>query len=229
MPRRPRSCPGGFVYHIWNRAAGRLRLFKKDQDFIAFERVMVEAHERFPIRILSWCLMHNHWHFAVYPDDDNQVTQFFRWLTHTHSMRWHTAHGAVSFGPLYQGRFKSMPVECDDHLAIMLRYIERNSLRAGLVKDVLDWRWGSARIRKHGPDSLQELLSEWPIPMRRDWIRWVNEPQTDAEVEAVRNSIRRSRPFGDATWVRKTALHLQLDHTLRPRGRPRREIYEASG
>jgi REP-associated tyrosine transposase len=87
MPRRPRSCPGGYVYHIWNRAAGRLRLFKKEADYQAFERVLVEAHRRFPLRILDWVLMPNHWHFAVYPDDDRQVTQFFLWLTHTHSMR----------------------------------------------------------------------------------------------------------------------------------------------
>src|SRR5205814_615820 len=119
-------------------------------DYLAFERVLLEAHQRHPIRILDWCCMPNHWHFAVHPEKDGQVTDFFRWLTHTHSMRWHTSHNAVGIGPLYQGRFKSLPVEVDHHLATMLRYIERNPLRANLVRSAIDWRWGSARIRVYG-------------------------------------------------------------------------------
>jgi REP-associated tyrosine transposase len=221
MPRRPRSCPAGFVYHIWNRAAGRLRLFKKEADYLAFQRVLLEAHRRHPIRILDWCLMPNHWHFSVYPEDDKQVTEFFRWLTHTHSMRWHTSHAAVGFGPLYQGRFKSLPVQRDEHLTTMLRYIERNPLRAGLVRRALDWRWGSAAIRVHGPEDLRALLSDWPIEVRRDWNRWVDQPQTAAEEQAIRNAIRRSRPFGGEDWTARTARKLQLEHTLRPRGRPK--------
>jgi putative transposase len=221
MPRRPRSCPAGFVYHIWNRAAGRLRLFKKDADYLAFERVLLEAHRRHPIRILDWCLMPNHWHFSVYPKADGQVTEFFRWLTHTHSMRWHTSHAAVGLGPLYQGRFKSLPVQRDGHLTTMLRYIERNPLRAGLVRRALDWRWDSAAIRAHGPEDLRALLSAWPIEVRRDWNRWVDQPQTAAEEEAIRNAIRRSRPFGSEGWTVRTARTLHLEHTLRPRGRPR--------
>jgi putative transposase len=221
MPRRPRSCPAGFVYHIWNRAAGRLRLFKKEADYLAFQRVLLEAHRRHPIRILDWCLMPNHWHFSVYPETDGQVTEFFRWLTHTHSMRWHTSHAAVGLGPLYQGRFKSLPVQRDGHLATMLRYIERNPLRAGLVRRALDWRWGSAAIRACGPQDLRALLSDWPIEVRRDWNRWVDQPQTAAEEEAIRNAIRRSRPFGGEDWTARTARKLHLEHTLRPRGRPK--------
>jgi putative transposase len=222
MPRHPRSCPAGFVYHIWNRAAGRLRLFKKDGDYLAFHRVLLEAHRRHPIRILDWCLMPNHWHFSVYPEADDQVTEFFRWLTHTHSMRWHASHGAVSIGPLYQGRFRSLPVERDAHLATMLRYIERNPLRAGLVRRAVDWRWGSAAIRADGPEDLRALLSEWPIEVRRDWNRWVDQPQTAAEEAAIRMAIRRSRPFGSEDWAARMARKLHLQHTLRPRGRPKR-------
>src|SRR5687768_8950804 len=134
MPRRPRACPGGYVYHVLNRAAGRLRLFRSAADYRAFERVLVEAHARHPLPILDYCLMPNHWHFAVHPTSDGEVTAFFRWLTHTHAMRWHVAKGAVGVGPLYQSRFKSFPVENDDaRLLTVLRYIGRNALRAGLV------------------------------------------------------------------------------------------------
>jgi putative transposase len=200
-----------------------LRLFKKEADYLAFEKILLQAHERHPLRLLHWCLMPNHWHFAVYPEDATQVTSFFRWLTHTHSMRWHPSHGAVGIGPLYQGRFKSLPVQCDEHLLTMLRYIERNPVRAKLVDRAEDWRWGSARVRLHGTDELKALLSEWPVDRRRDWTRWVNQPQTAAEEESLRQAIRRSRPFGNEKWVEKTARKLGIEQTLRPRGRPVKE------
>jgi putative transposase len=220
MPRRPRACPGGHVYHIWNRAAGRLRMFKKDADYLAFEKILLLAHARHPIALLDWVLMPNHWHFVVYPKRDGQVTDFFRWLTHTHSMRWHTSRGAVGIGPLYQGRFKSLPVQQDEHLEILLRYVERNPLRAGEVRRARDWRWGSAAVRAAEKSELKSLLSPWPIDMPPNWNLWVDEPQMQAEVQAVREVIKRSRPFGEAAWTQKIAGKLQLDWTLRPRGRP---------
>ena len=76
------------MYHVLNRSVGKMHLFGKDADFEAFQRVMVEAHQRHPIRILSYSVLSNHWHFAVWPDADGQVTAFSRWLAHTHAMRW---------------------------------------------------------------------------------------------------------------------------------------------
>jgi putative transposase len=128
----------------------------------------------------------------------------------------------VGTGPLYQGRFKTLPVERDGHLATMLRYVERNPLRAALVRRrAIDWRWGSAHVRRYGPAELAAVLAEWPIDARRDWDRWVDRPQTQAEVDAIRLAIRRSRPFGGGAWVARTVSKLHLRHTLRPRGRPK--------
>ena len=131
MPRAARKAPGGQVYHVLNRAVGKMHLFGKDADFEAFQRVMIEAHQRHPIRILSYCVLSNRWHFAVWPDADGQVTAFFRWLAHTHAMRWRVAHRTVGYGHLYQGRFQSFPVQSDDHLLTVLRYIERNAVGPG--------------------------------------------------------------------------------------------------
>jgi putative transposase len=86
----------------------------------------------------------------------------------------------------------------------------------------VDWRWGSAAIRADGPEDLRALLSEWPIEVRRDWNRWVDQPQTAAEEAAIRMAIRRSRPFGSEDWAARMARKLHLQHTLRPRGRPKR-------
>ena len=220
MPRRSRQCPGGYVYHVWNRAAGRMRLFKKDADYLAFERILLEAQERHPLDLLDWCLMPNHWHFVVAPKTGQQVTAFFKWLTHAHAMRAITHRRVLGMGPLYQGRFKSLPVQEDGHLLTLLRYVARNPVRAGLRARAAAWRWGSAWARERGPRELRSLLATWPIVRPRDWAKWVNQPQTPTETEALRQCIRRSRPFGEAFWMQQTADKLQLDWTLRPRGRP---------
>ena len=223
MPRHARQCPGGYVYHVWNRAAGRLRLFKKDKDYAAFERIMVLAGEKCPIRILDWCLMPNHWHFVAYPLADGQVTAFFRWLTHTHAMRAITHRRVLGMGPLYQGRFKSLPVQRDEHLATLLRYVQRNPLRANLVRRSGDWRHTGEWARRHGPEALRGLLSDWPIDRRRGWAEGVDGPQTATEVEALREHIGRGRPYGSTARMKQTAAKLNLEHSLRPRGRPKQE------
>ncbi len=75
MPRRARSIIAGYAYHVLNRANGRLRLFKKHADFEAFEQVLVEAHERVPLRILGYVVMPNHWHFVVWPERGAATTR----------------------------------------------------------------------------------------------------------------------------------------------------------
>jgi putative transposase len=220
MPRIARIAPGGIIYHVLNRANGRLRLFKKDEDFLAFEEVLASAHERVPIRILDWVMMSNHWHMVLWPERDGELTRFLRWLTLTHAQRWKHAHDAVGHGHLYQGRFKSFPIQEDGHLLTVLRYVERNPLRANLVETAHDWRWGSCYARQHRGHPLASLLSPWPVDRPRRWLEQVNQPQTPAEEKSVKTSIERSRPFGADAWVKKTARRLHLQQSLRPRGRP---------
>ena len=105
-----------------------------------------------------------------------------RWLAHTHAMRWHVAHGTVGRGHLYQGRFKSFPIQEDEHFLTACRYVERNALAAGVVRRAEDWRWGSLWARRHGDERLEALLSEWPVERPTGWLRLVNEPITDKEV-----------------------------------------------
>lgn len=220
MPRHPRVAPGGMVYHVLNRAVGRIHLFRNDHDFDAFVRVMIQAHQRFDIRLLSWCILANHWHFVPYPQDDGQLTEFFRWLTHTHVMRWRVAHRTVGYGPLYQGRFKSFPLEKDESVLTVCRYVERNALSAGLVERAEDWRYGSLWARLHGGDDLRALLAPWPVEQPRNWVELVNQPMTQREIERIKASIVRNRPFGSEKWVERTARRLDLEHTLHPEGRP---------
>src|SRR5438876_1781806 len=160
MPRHARAAPGGYVYHALNRAVARLPLFQKDEDYRAFERVLAEALLKHPTRILAYCLMPNHWHFVLWPEQDDEITAFLRWLTHTHTQRWHAHYHSAGTGHLYQGRFKAFPIEADEHLYAVLRYVERNALRAGLVERAEDWRWGSLWRRRYGE---VDLLHPWPV------------------------------------------------------------------
>jgi putative transposase len=218
MPRRLRFASGGFVYHALNRAVGRATLFDKSGDYAAFEKVLCQAKDWLPTRLLAYCAMPNHWHLVLWPQGDGELSEFLRWLTVTHTQRWHAHRHTAGTGPLYQGRFKSFPVQADDHLLSVCRYVERNPLRAGLVRKAEEWRWGSLWHRVHGTDGL--LLDAWPLPISADWIQHVNRPQSESELEAVRRSAVRGAPFGEESWQRLTAERLGLQSTLRARGRP---------
>ena len=220
MPRRPRLCPGGHCFHVLNRAVARLPLFEKEEDYEAFEQVLLEAHEQFFLPLLAYCLMPNHWHFVVRPDTDEELSAFFRWLTHTHVMRWHAHYHTEGTGHLYQGRFKTFPIEDDDHLYAVLRYVERNPVRANLCERAEDWKFGSAWRIANGAEQTKSLLSEWPVPRFVDWRDFVNRPQSEAEVEAIRRSLKRGMPYGGDAWITQSAARLELNHTLRSRGRP---------
>jgi putative transposase len=226
MPRRARSIVGGYAYHVLNRANGRLRLMKKPEDFDAFERVIEEAQARVPLRILGYTLMGNHWHFVVWPRkrQNDQVSEFFRWLTVTHSQRWHAHHGTSGMGHVYQGRFKSFPIAADEHLVAVLRYVERNALRAGLVRRAEDWRWSSLFRRCSGTLGEGPQLAESPVPLGRLWRQHVNQPQSEAELTAIRRSIARGQPYGGQRWCEKVTRQLGLEHTFRPRGRPKKDV-----
>jgi putative transposase len=223
MSRLARNAPGGLVYHVLNRANGRLRLFRKDEDFLAFEDVLIQAMRRRPLRLLDWCLMSNHWHFVVWPKKDDDLTEFFRWLTHTHTQRWHAHHGTSGTGHVYQGRFKCFPIQQDDHLESVLRYVQLNPVRAKIVRRPSAWRWGSCHLRQRGRPELAGLLSDWPIDMPRNWDAWLDHGISPVESERIVTGIRRSRPLGDEAWTDRVAERLNLQHTLNPRGRPRQK------
>lgn len=220
MPRRPRVCPAGVCFHVLNRAVARLPLFEKAEDYEAFERVLVEAHQREPLPIFAYCVMPSHWHFVVRPESSQQLSEFFRWLTHTHTMRWHAHHRTEGTGHLYQGRFKTFPIEEDEHFVAVSRYVERNAFRAGLCRTAEEWRYGSAWRNAFGDRASRALLADWPLPRPRGWRAYVNKPQNEAEVAAIRRCLLRGTPYGSETWVTQAAARLRLKHTLRSRGRP---------
>ncbi len=199
-------------------------LFEKQADYQAFETVLAETlAAQGGVRLLTYCLMPNHWHLVLRPTGDRDLGCFMQRLTLTHSRRWQEHRQCHGTGHVYQGRYKSFPVQKDKHLLTVLRYVERNALRAKLVKRAEAWRWGGLWVRREGSDEQRAMLSPWPVPEPRHWLRLVNAALSEAELEAMRGCVNRGRPFGSDYWMKRTSTALGLEHTFRGRGRPRGE------
>lgn len=210
------------VFHVLNRRVERLELFKKEADFEAFEGIIKETLAEKPIRICAYVLMPNHWHLLLWPENDGQLAVFMQRLTNTHVQRWQRHYNSVGNGHVYQGRYKSFPVETDEYFFQVARYIERNPLRANLVARAEDWPWSSLWCRMSGPAEDRAMLSRWPLPRPRDWTKYVNSVETEGDLAALRRSVRRGQPFGSTGWVERTTKRLGLQSTTRSRGRPRK-------
>jgi putative transposase len=218
MPRTARASRGNWCYHVLNRGNGRAEVFHKEEDYAAFVRLFEPACERLPMRLVGWCLMPNHFHLVLWPHGDGDLGRWMQWLLTSHVRRYHRHyHGS---GHVWQGRFKAFPIQRDDHFLTVLRYVERNPLRARLVERAEDWQWSSLRSRLPKADC--PWIGASPVALPTNWLSTVNRSQSEAEIDAVRRSISRGTPFGAESWVKIAAKRLGLQATIRPRGRPRK-------
>lgn len=148
---------------------------------------------------------------------------FIQRLTIAHVRRWQEHRQVVGAGHIYQGRYKSFPIERDEYFLAVCRYVERNPVRAGLVRHAQGWRWSSLWHREQSDSRARALLADWPVDRPRGWVRRVNQAETAAELEALRQCVIRGRPFDGQEWTDRIARRLGLENTLRPRGRPRKK------
>jgi putative transposase len=219
MARTLRLVEAGVIYHVLNRGNGRRMLFGKEADFAAFEQLLAEALERFEVDLLAYCLMGNHWHLLLRPRTQTALSRFMGWLTMTHARRHHGHYRSPGGGHLYQGRFRSFPVQSDEHFLMVARYIHANPARAKLVERAQDWRWSDLVRRADGPP-----LAAWPVDRPPRWAATVNREMDEQTARQIEQSVRRGTPFGAPAWVRRVAGRLGLESTLRPRGRPQRPL-----
>ena len=224
MGRPRRITTGGFVYHVLNRANRRARLFHKPEDYQAFLKILAEGLKRVPCRLLGLCLMPNHWHLVLWPTDNGQLSQLMAWITNTHVKRYRQHYHDRVGGHLYQGRFKSFPVQDDRHLLTLLRYDEANPLRSALARRAGDWPWSSFALRESASQNPADLqLHDWPVPRPADWAGIVEARWANDELSEIQKCTARGCPLGESTWVKATAQQLGLNSTLRKLGRPRTE------
>ena len=212
MPRIPRGQAAGYAYHVLNRGNGGTTVFHKDGDYTAFLDLLALAKRNFPVQVFAVCLMPNHFHLVVQPATAAALSPFMQWWMTSHVRRYHRHYR--SHGHVWQGRFKSFPIQHDAHLLTVLRYVLRNPVRAGLVDQAIDWPWSSLRF--------PNLSDPVPVEMPREWVHWIDQPLFEHELTTLRTCVNRQQPFGTEDWQAKIAATLGLQSTLRPRGRPRR-------
>jgi putative transposase len=220
MGKIPRVDIGDTVFHAWNRGNAGGELFTTDKDYQAFEYILTEAKMLTNMRILGYCIMPNHWHLVLYPRENGDLARFFQWLTLTHTQRWHAVRNSAGQGHIYQGHYKSNVCESDEHFLRLVRYVERNALRAKLVNQAEDWRWSSGWVRIHGTEQQKKLLSEWPVPEPSNYVDILNEPESEEVLVAIRTALRRGSPLGSNEWTSAMIDTHHLESTIRPRGRP---------
>ena len=220
MPRIARGLVNGFVYHVLNRGNGGQEVFHKDQDYEAFIELMKEVKARYDIKIFTYCLMPNHFHMVIVPIQAEELSKGMQWLMTSHVRRYHRHY--ESSGHIWHGRFKSFIIQEDNHLLTVLRYVEGNPVRAGLVNSAKDWLWSSHReaIGERPP----LLVDEIPIELPQDWNRYVDEPLTEKELAGLHQSVNRQSPYGTSVWQIQVSKELGLESTLRPRGRPKKMV-----
>ncbi len=173
------------------------------------------------VRLLGYCLMPDHWHLLLVPAKTGELSDFVRWISTMHVRRQRQRAGSGD-GEVYQSRFRNFPVQQDDHLLTLRRFIESNPRRERLVSKAEQWRWSSLGGAA-SPDG-RKIISPSLVRLPKSWNHLVDDLLEESVAAEVRETIRRGRPFGDSAWVAKTAARLGLEYTIRPQGRPRKPL-----
>jgi len=222
MGRPIRTDVGGYVYHVLNRANARVTILNTEEEYRDFENILFEAIEKFKMRLTSYILMPNHFHLVLYPKHDDEIKKFMHWLTLTHTQRWHAHTKTIGHGHLYQGRYKSFLVETESYLWSLLIYVERNPLRAKLVKNLKRWKWSSYYKRLYGTLLQKKLLATDSITWPDNYDELITLIEEPKKLETIRNSVNRGKPYGSSNWTAKVLKKFDLEITERNRGRPKK-------
>lgn len=223
MPRNARIDVGGEVYHVINRANGRMEIFSKPEDYKLFEKLLLETKELLNMRMLAYTLMPNHWHLVLYPRNDGDMGIFMHRLSNAHTRKVHAKTLTNGSGHLYQGRYKSFLVEDDRYLLALIKYVERNSVRAKLAVKCEDWEWGSAWKRTNGTKEEKKLLDPSPTPFPPSYKSWINTPDKEDDLLTIRTALQKGIPFGREKWVNEMVTKFHLESTLHRPGRPKKK------
>jgi putative transposase len=221
MARKPRIDLANYYYHVINRANARLPIFFLEYDYELFESLLFQSIQKFDVELVAYCIMPNHFHLLIRPLVDGEIGRCMQWLTLTHTQRWHSLNRTAGTGHLYQGRYKSFLVESGEYLATLIRYIERNPVRARLVEDAGNWEYSSysKRFRKCSEYTPPPL----PIEISGSYQEWINNDSENSNTYSkFKESIDKGKPFGSNNWVDSIVDKFKLESTTRSKGRPKK-------
>ena len=222
MPRHARIIAQGFPHHITQRGNYRQDVFESDADRRRYLFWIEEYSRKYNLSIIAYCLMTNHVHFIVIPKDENSIARTFNTAHMCYSQYRNNKIGAT--GHLWQGRFFSCVMD-ERHLTIAARYIERNPVRAHIVKRPYEYTWSSANDHAHNTHTSIIDTGDFFEYVEIDQSRWktfIDTPDDTEEVSAIRKKTMTGRPLGSESFIKKLEERLGERLNALPVGRPKK-------
>ncbi len=219
MPRIARVVLPGHPHHVTQRGVRSMDVFRDDDDRLEYLSLMRGQADRHGISIISYCLMSNHVHLIAVPEDSDALA---RGLGEAHRLYTRFVNSAQGVrGYLFQGRFHSCPLD-ERHLIAAVRYIERNPVRARMVRVPWRYRWSSAAFHVGnvpddplvGDRTLNGLVDDWRELLRSD----------PDEEDVLRKTVRTGRPCGDERFIRSAEKRTGRNFHTRSPGRPKKQV-----
>lgn len=222
MPRLPRTVFADLPHHVIQRGNRREDIFFTDEDREAYLSWLKEYSEKHQVEILAYCLMTNHIHLVVVPASEDGLQRVLKPLHMRYAQRINRERGWK--GHLWQGRFFSSPLD-DAYLWAAVRYVERNPVRAGMVRRAENYRWSSAAAHcGKETDKLIDPKSGWnkKFTSIEDWSTWLAEGDETDEIQTLRKNIEKGLPCGAESFIKRLSKLVGRELTSRPQGRPKK-------
>ncbi len=199
MARIARIVVPGFPHHVIQRGNRRQLVFFSDEDRRTYLNLLTENARKEGITLWAYCLMDNHVHFVAVPREESSLAKGFG-LTHRKYSR-HINFREDWRGYLWQGRFQSFPLNIQ-YLYAAIRYVERNPIRASIVRKPEEYAWSSARA--HIKKVSDPLISDFFLTSEiNDWAGFLSEEDNEKQNETFRLHSRTGRPLGDDAFLEK--------------------------
>ena len=220
MPRFPRLVVPGYPHHVTQRGVRRQTTFFEDADYRAYVSLASELLPEFDLEFLAYCLMPNHIHAIVVPNERSALSRFFATLHRRYARRTNALHEWR--GHLWQERFYSVVMD-EPHTMSAMRYVELNPVRSGLVDSPHAWPWSSARCNLGmAPDGL--INRQRTRRIVTNWRRYLAEGGTAKELDDLRRQTRTGRPEGRDTFLDELEARTGRPLRKKKRGRaPKKE------
>lgn len=224
MSRIARVVAVGLPHHITQRGNDRAQVFFSDDDRRFYLWTLLKYRRQYEVDVWAWCLMDNHVHLLAVPHRPDSLARCFGSVNLVYTQRVNKDRGRS--GRLWQNRFFSCAVDTDSYLLPVVRYIERNPVRAGLVNRAWDWPWSSAR--SHVLSEPDPLLSDDNLPvgmLGSDYRSYLAE-QPEDETLLIRRETASGRPLGSSPFIARVESLTDRTLTRRRAGRPRKAAAE---
>ncbi|MFQ5847098.1 MAG: transposase [Candidatus Methylomirabilales bacterium] len=228
MPRGPRPVVPSIPHHVIHRGNNRQTIFFQGKDYERFLMILTKAKHLHPCRLYAYVLMPNHVHLLLEPVTRDGLGKFMKVLAGRYTRYINREYRRT--GTLWEGRFKSSPIQADAYLLACCRYIELNPVRPSLVEAPEDYPWSSYRVRAFGDESrlvdldpLYEGLGSTALRRQQRYREWMMRTGLETEQQTFRQGVQRGTVVGSDTFGAKVAGIIGQPVTRRNRGRPRKD------